>query len=89
MAHLHCALPDGQKHLVLCGQPLLQVPLLLPGLLHYEILKRAPEKDGWMEEGKKERNVGTWRRWKKGFLGMGPFTPIRLLLHLPVYITTS
>lgn len=27
-------LPDGQKHLVLCGQPLFQVPLLLPRIQH-------------------------------------------------------
>lgn len=34
LAGLHRPLPDGQKHLVLCGQPLFQVPLLLPCFQH-------------------------------------------------------
>lgn len=34
LAHIHCPIPDGQKHLVLCGQPLFQVPLLLPCIQH-------------------------------------------------------
>lgn len=27
--------PDGQKHLVLCGQPLFQIPVLLPRIQHH------------------------------------------------------
>lgn len=39
LARLHCPLSDGQKHLVLCGEPLLQVPLLLQSFLHHEIMR--------------------------------------------------
>lgn len=31
---VHRSFTDGQKHLVLCGQPLFQVPLLLPRIQH-------------------------------------------------------
>lgn len=31
---VHRPLADGQKYLVLCGQPLFQVPLLLPRIQH-------------------------------------------------------
>lgn len=39
LAHLHCKVTDGSKYLVLCGEPLLQVPFLLQGIQHPQALK--------------------------------------------------
>uniref|UniRef100_A0A8B9ZMX1 Fatty acyl-CoA reductase n=1 Tax=Anas zonorhyncha TaxID=75864 RepID=A0A8B9ZMX1_9AVES len=39
LAHFHCKVTDGSKHLVLCGEPLLQVPFLLQGIQHPQALK--------------------------------------------------
>lgn len=39
LACLHRPIPDGQKHLVFRGEPLLQIPLLLQSLLHHEIMR--------------------------------------------------
>lgn len=40
LAHLHRQVTNGKEHLVLCGQPVLQVPLLLQSLQHDEILRK-------------------------------------------------
>ncbi|MEQ2163561.1 hypothetical protein GOODEAATRI_031452, partial [Goodea atripinnis] len=37
LAHLHRPFPNGPQHLVLCGEPLFQVPLVLQSFLHHEI----------------------------------------------------
>jgi len=39
LAHFHCKVTDGSKHLVLCGEPLLQVSFLLQGIQHPQALK--------------------------------------------------
>lgn len=38
LAHIHRPIPDGQKHLVLCGEPLLQIPVLLQSFFDHEIM---------------------------------------------------
>lgn len=42
LARLHRPLADGAQHLVLRGQPVLQVPVLLQGVQHHEILNLVP-----------------------------------------------
>lgn len=50
LARLHRPIPDGQEHLVLCGEPLLQVPLLLQSILQHEI--RIQATGGWWVGGR-------------------------------------
>lgn len=45
MEGLHRPLPDGPKHLVLCGQPLFQVPVLLPRVQHLNQLSLPRQKE--------------------------------------------
>lgn len=59
MARLYSPVPDGPKHLVLCGEPLFQVPVVLPSVLHHEIMSRVW--DGEMEERRKRRRLQTMR----------------------------
>lgn len=59
LAHLYSPVPDGPKHLVLCGEPLFQIPLVLPSVLHHEIMSRVW--GGEMEERRKRCRLWTMR----------------------------
>lgn len=41
LAGLHRPVPNGPQHLVLCGEPLFQIPLVLQSFLHHEIMNQG------------------------------------------------
>lgn len=59
LARLHRPIPDGQKHLVFRGEPLLQIPLLLQSLLHHEIM-RLGEGGRQQSGGRRNEEVLVW-----------------------------
>lgn len=74
-------LPDGQEHLVLCGQPLFQVPLLLPCIQHLNQLSpprrhraggtAAPFAFRYQQDEKKKLVLPFGLLWQQGSLKVG------------------